>query len=222
MEDEVKPQKRRYSSTRRQEQARETRRQIIEAARRLFLERGYGGTTIDAIAAEAGVAVETVYATFRNKRTILARLFDVSVVGDDLPVPLLERGGPQEVRQEHDQERQIQLFARGIGEIMSRVGSLFEVMRLAAATEPEIATLLHDVLEQRHKGMQFFVEALTRNGPLRPGFDVSEAVDVVWTLTSAEVHRLLTVDRGWSGDRYETWLADSLTILLLPQPSGGT
>lgn len=217
MSDEVKPQRRLYNSERRQRQARETRRQILQAARRLFLERGYGGTTIDAIAGEAGVAVETVYAAFRNKRTILARLFDVSVVGDDQPVPLLEREGPQVVREEPDQRRQIALFARGIREIMERVGPLFEVMRLAALTEPEIAAFLQNVLEQRLEGMRFFVEALGSNGPLRTDLPVAEAVDQVWALTSAEVHRLLTVDRGWSDDRYEAWLAGTLTALLLPK-----
>jgi AcrR family transcriptional regulator len=216
MADEVKPEKRRYDATRRQQKARETRRQILEAARRLFLARGYGGTTIDAIAAEAGVAVETIYAAFRNKRTILARLVDVAVAGDDEPVPLLERQGPQEVRQEGDQGRQIELFARGIAEIMGRVGPLFEVMRVAAATEPETATLLEDLLGKRLVGMRFFVDALMQNGPLRAGLDPDEATDTVWTLTSAEVHRLLTQDRGWSAERYVGWLAGSLRSLLLP------
>jgi hypothetical protein len=166
------------------------------------------------------VAVETVYAAFRNKRTILAQLFDISVVGDDRPVPLLEREGPQEARQLHDQRRQIEVFARGIREIMDRVGSLFEVMRLAAATEPEIAVLLDDRLARRLEGMRFFVTALLNNGPLRDGLGRDDAADTVWTLTSAEVHRLLTVDRGWSGDQYEAWLVDSLVVLLLPEARG--
>ena len=215
MMDEVKPSKRRYDSARRRQQAQETRRQILEAAHRLFLARGYSGTTVEAIAGEAGVAVETVYAAFRNKRTILARLVDVSVVGDDQPVPLLERRGPRDVQQERDQRRQIELFARGIREVMERAGPLFEVMRLAAATEPEIAALLEDLLGKRLEGMRFFVEALTKNGPLRAGFSPSDAADIVWTLTSPEVHRLLTVDRGWSGARYEAWLSDALARLML-------
>jgi len=124
------------------------------------------------------------------------------------------------VRQEQDQRRQIQLFAQGIRAIMGRAGRLFEVMRLAAGTEPEIAGLLEDLLGKRLEGMRFFVDALVRNGPLRAGLDVSEAVDVVWTLTSAEVHRLLTVGRGWSGNRYEAWLVDSLLVLLLPGTRG--
>jgi AcrR family transcriptional regulator len=214
--EEVKTVKRRYNSARRQEQARETRRQILAAARRLFLQEGYTGATVDAIAAEAGVAVETVYAAFRNKRTILARLVDVSVVGDDEQVPLLEREGPQAARQETDQRRQIALFARGIREIMGRVGALFEVMRVASASEPEIALLLEGVLAQRLEGMRFFVQALLSNGPLRAGLEEAAAVDTVWTLTSAEVYRLLTVDRGWPVDRYEAWLAGSLEVFLLP------
>ena len=208
--------RRHYSSERRQEQARETRRRIVEAARRLFVEWGYAGTTMEAIGSEAGVAVETVYAAFRNKRALLARVIDVSVVGDDEPAPLLERPGPQEVRRERDQRRQSRLFARDIREIMERVGPLFEVMRNAARTEPQIAELLQELLQRRLQGMTFFVQALAGNGPLRESLSEPEAADIVWTLTSAEVHRLLTVDRGWSGDRYESWLGDILVNLLLP------
>src|SRR3954469_9619333 len=90
--------KRKYDSSRRQAQARETQRQVVQGARRLFIERGYAGTTIEQIAQEAGVATETIYATFSNKRAVLARLVQVSVVGDEKDVPLLEREGPQAAR----------------------------------------------------------------------------------------------------------------------------
>ncbi len=135
------------------------------------MQRGYSGTTIGAIAVEADVAVETIYAAFRNKRTILARLFDVSVVGDDRPVPLLQREEPQQVVHERDQARQLELFAHGIREIMERVSPLFPVLRVAAATEPEIAVLLKELLDKRVEGMRFFVEALTRNSPMRTGLE---------------------------------------------------
>src|SRR5947209_9675697 len=102
--------KRKYDSSRRQAQAQQTQRQLVEAARRLFMERGYTGTTIEQIAREAGVAVETVYATFGSKRAVLARLLNVSVRGDDGPAPLLEREGPQGVAREHDQQRQVEGF----------------------------------------------------------------------------------------------------------------
>src|SRR5438874_4627540 len=141
--------KRNYVSHRRQAQARETRGQIVQAARRLFIERGYTGTTIEQIATEAGVAVETVYATFGSKRAVLSRLVGTSVAGDDEPSPLLERPGPQAVLRERDQHRQIEMFAHDIRWIMERVGPVFGILRTAAETEPDIAALLQGILNER-------------------------------------------------------------------------
>jgi len=209
--------KRRYDSTRRQAQARETRRQILEAARHLFTSLGYTGTTIEAVAHEAGVAVETVYAAFGSKRVLLARLVDLSVAGnDEESTPLLDRPGPQRARLEIDQRQQIRLLAHDMSEIMGRVGPLFGVMRGAATTEPEIATLLERLLLTRHETLKVFVQWVERNGPLRRGLTTEEATDVVWTLSSAEVHHLLTVDRTWTSEQYEQWLGDTLVVLLLP------
>ncbi len=214
MKKQAKP-NRPYNSTRRQAQARETRRHVAEAARRLFAERGYAGATVEAVAQEAGVAVETVYAIFGNKKAILSHLVDVSVVGDEEPVPLLERPGPQAVKKETDQRRQIRLFAGQMRDIMTRVAPLFDVMRAAAKTEPDIAGLLNRLLRERLHGMTYFVAALTANGPLRKGLSPPEAAETVWVITSAEVFSLVTVDRGWSGEQYETWLANTLIRLLL-------
>jgi TetR/AcrR family transcriptional regulator of autoinduction and epiphytic fitness len=208
--------KRTYDSSRRKEQALQTRRQIVEAARNLFIERGYAGATIDAIAQSAGVATETVYAAFGSKRAILSKLFEVSLVGDDLPIPLLERRGPQEAMHETDQHRQIELFAADIYSIMSRVAPLFDVMRVAAKTETEMAEMLENILNARLQGMMTFVQSLIKNGPLRPGLIPEKAAETVWTLTSAEVFTLLKANRGWSEEKHKQWLADSLTRLLLP------
>ena len=211
-----KKSKRRYNSTRRQAQARETRRQIIEAARRSFVERGYAGATIEAIAQEAGVAPETIFATFGNKRTILANLVDVAVGGDDQPIRLLERSGPQAVLQEHDPGRQLHLFAKDIAGILERVAPVFEIMRVAAKTEPDIAELLKKLLEERLRNLEVVVQSLSAHSPLREGLDSTQAAEIVWTITSPEVFSLLTVDRGWSRERYIRWLSDTLTRLLLP------
>jgi AcrR family transcriptional regulator len=208
--------KRRYNSTRRQIQARETRLRILEASRLLFTTRGYAGATMEGIALEAGVAVETVYAAFGSKRVVLARLVDLAVAGDESPIPLLERPGPQRVRLEPDQRRQIRLFAHDIAQIMERVGPLFGVMRSAAITEPEIATLLQRLLADRRESMAVFVGWVKRNGSLRAELSADEAAASVWTLSSAEVHHLLRVDLGWTVERYEQWLGDSLITLLLP------
>jgi TetR/AcrR family transcriptional regulator of autoinduction and epiphytic fitness len=214
MSEQVKS-KRRYDASRRRMRAQDTKRAIVQAAHQLFVERGYSGSSMDAIAGQAGVAVETVYATFRNKRAVLARVMDVAIVGDEAPIALLDRTSVQSVRGTKDQRTQIEMFSHGIRQIMERAGPIFQVMRGAAPADPEIAQLLKGYLDKRREGMQFFVDALLSNGPLRPGLSLAEAVDTVWTISSSEVHHLLTGDRGWEGDRYERWLVESLSLLLL-------
>ncbi|MCL4248838.1 MAG: TetR/AcrR family transcriptional regulator [Anaerolineae bacterium] len=208
--------KRTYNSTRRREQARQTRRQIAEAAMQLFTERGYAGATIDAIAQAAGVAPESVYSNFGSKRKILWHLLDTSVGGDDERVHLLDRPEPQAVLHEDDPRKQLALFAANITDIVERAAPVFEIMRGAAKTEPEIAELIRTALHQRRRNMMPLARHLAASGPLREGIDSSKAVDTLWTLTSPEVFRLLTVDRGWSKQQYVDWLTDSLIRLLLP------
>lgn len=210
--------KRRYNSARRQAQARETRRQIVAVARRLFTAHGYAGTTMEAIAREAGVAVETVYAAFGSKRAILARLAEVAIVGEDAPLALAERPEAQDVRRERDQQRQIRLFAHETRTLMERIGPVVAILRGAAATEPEIAALLQELLDKRLDAMRQFVRWLAENGPLRAQLREAEAADVVWALASQEMHHLLTTDRGWPAERYEHWLENTLISLLLPPP----
>jgi len=212
----LKPTKRVYNSNRRKEGASQTRRQIIEAARQLFIERGYSGATMESIALQAGVAVETVYAVFSNKRTILSSLFGVSLVGDDEPTPLLQRQGPMAVLKEKNQLRQIQFFSADMAQIMQRVAPLFMVMRAAARSEPDIAELLGRMLAERLEGMKVFVRALASNGSLPPGLTVEAAAETVWAITSAEVFTLLVTDRGWSIEKYQQWLVNALSRLIVP------
>jgi len=181
----------------------------------LFFERGYAGTTIDAIAKKAGVSNQTIYAIFGNKLKILSFLMDISVGGDDQPMRLLERPEPQAVLHSTDQRQQLRMFSQGIAEILGRASPLFEIMRSAAKTEPKIANLLRHLLDERLQNMAIFVEHLAANGPLREGLDAAQASEIVWTVASPEVYRLLTLDRGWSGEVYAIWLADTLITLLL-------
>ena len=208
--------KRPYDSSRRQAQAAETKRQIIEAARGLFTERGYAGTTIEAIASAAGVAAETVYAGFGSKRAVLQRLVSVSLVGDDEAIPMVDRPIVQAMIREPDQRRQIQLQAQQCREIWERTGPVWSVMRAAEQGDPEIASMVKDGIRGRFGGMSQFTSVLASKGPLREGLTTSAATETVWAVTSPDMHRLLTVDRGWSSDRYETWVADTLIRLLLP------
>lgn len=207
--------KRQYTSTLRQQQASQTRARILDTAQRLFTQRGYGATTIEAIASEAGVATDTVYATFRTKAGLLHRLLDVRVGGDDAPVALLDRAGPQKVRAEPSQRRQIASFAADVAQIQERAVPVDDIMRSAAAVDPEIAALRARMHGLRYENMRKFVSWLAARGPLRPGVSEEEASAIVWTLAGPEVNRLLRTDRGWSRDRYIAWLADTLTRTLL-------
>jgi TetR/AcrR family transcriptional regulator, regulator of autoinduction and epiphytic fitness len=206
--------KRKYDSTRRKSQARQTRLQILEAARSVFDERGYTGATIEAIAAQAGVAVETVYAVFGSKAGILKSLIDITVVGDDQPVPLLQREEILAVEQIQEPHAQLQKFAADIYAIMARMSPLFALLRIAAKTDPEIASLQRQLLDGRMQGMSYLVRQLERIQPLREGLSTEQAAETLWVASSAEVFQLLTADRGWTREQYCTWLADSLAKLL--------
>jgi AcrR family transcriptional regulator len=208
--------KRKYDSTRRQAQARETKLRIAEAARPLFIERGYDGTTIDAIAERAGVAPETIYATFKNKRKILFFLFDISVGGDDQPIRVIDRPEPQAVLHDTDQHRQLAMFARGVTQILSRAAPVFEIMRGAAKTEPEIANLVQRLTKERLQNMTKVAEHLAANGSLREGLNKYTAGEIIWALTSQELYLLFTRDLGWTNETYADWLTVSLSRLLLP------
>ena len=210
------PPKRKYDSSRRQVQARETRQQIVESARTLFFTRGYSGTTIDAIAQAAAVSSETVYSIFSNKRNILSHLMDISVGGDDQPIRLLERPEPQAVLRESDQHLQIAMFSQGITEILARVAPLFEVLRSAAKIEKDIEDLLNHLLKERLENMTTFARQIAGNGSLREGMEVLTAAELIWTITSPEIFLLLTRDRNYSKQQYSAWLQATLTRLLLP------
>lgn len=213
--DNIHP-KRKYDSSRRKAQARQTRRQILEAARKLFYERGYSGATIDAIAQQAGVALETVYAAFGNKQAILINLINITVVGDDEPVPLLQRAFILDASKIHDQGQLLRKFAEDIFEIMTRMSPVFALVRAAAKTDPEIDTIQRKMLAGRLEGVTFLVDQLIRIGPLRPEVAPSQAADTVWLISSAEVFHLLTVDRSWPKEHYIAWIVDALSRLLLP------
>ena len=207
---------RRYDSSLRREQASQTRLRVLDSAQKLFAERGYAASTIEAIARAAQVAVDTVYAAFGSKRGVLKALLDVRVGGDGAPIDLLDRPRPQAVRREPDQRRQIAAFAEDVSAIIERVRPVDDIIRGAAAVDADIAAFRTAVQEHRFGNMRQLVSWLVANGSLRDGLTEEEAAGIVWTMTSPEVHRLLRVSRGWTPERYSTWLRDSLTRILLP------
>ena len=207
---------RKYDSTRRQAQARQTRLQIAEAARALFFERGYAGTTIEAIAEKADVAPETIYTTFKNKRKVLSFLFDISVGGDDEPIRLLDRPDPQAVLKEKDQHRQLTLFAKDVTKILYRAAPIFEILRIAAKTEPEISKLVQHLLQERLANITMVAKHVAANGPLRKDLEQAQAAELIWSMTSPELYLLWRRDLGWTDEQYTQWLTDVLIRLLLP------
>src|SRR5438067_4978 len=188
--------RRQYSSPLRQKQATETRLRILDAAQKLFGDHGYAATTVEAIAGAAGVATDTVYATFANKAGVLHALLDVRVGGDDLPVALLDRPGPQAVRAEPTQRRQLAGFAADVAAILERARPVDDIMRGAAAADPEIAALRAKMQRARFENMRKLAGWLAEKGGFRGGIDSEVAAGIIWTVASPEVHGLLRRERG--------------------------
>lgn len=207
--------KRPYHSRQRQEQAQATRQKILEAARHLFAAHGYVATTLPAIAREAGVAAATVTAVFGAKVALLDVLIKWAVRGDAEPAPLAMREWWQEMLSEPDPIRQLILYAAIARRIHERTTDLFEIVRGAATVEPEIAVLRRDLKESHLQDDRQVAESLARKEALGRGVTVEHATDLLWALGSAELYRLLVVERGWPPEQYEQWLAAAWVHALL-------
>jgi len=202
-------------ASRRAEQARATRRRIIEGARELFLQQGYAATTLDQIAARAGVAVQTVYFHFGNKRTVLKEVMDVLAVGDDAPVPLLERPWIQQIRDEPDARRALGIWLRNDRDIYGRVAPMLSIVRDAAGADPEMAEQWRINQHQRYLAHRTLAEILAAKKALRRGLTVQHAADIIFSLVSPEVYLLLTAEREWSPAQWQRWLTGTITQAIL-------
>ncbi|MGE2724174.1 TetR/AcrR family transcriptional regulator [Mycolicibacterium pulveris] len=198
-----------------QARTRLARAAVIEAARTLFVERGYAATTIEAISTASGVPPATVYRLFSSKRGILKAILDVSIAGDDQPVALPQRPKVQTLLADPDPRSQVAGFVAIASEVNSRAAPVYRILVGAASSDPDAAALLEDLNRQRRTGQGRLARALGRAGALRPGLREAEAVDSIYALMSPEVYRLLVVDRGWSPSRYERWLTQLLVDSLL-------
>ena len=210
MEDPVKPR-----FPRRQAKARATRRAVLTAAKARFVADGYGGATIQAIADEADVAVQTVYAVFGNKRSILAELVDVSIAGDDAEIAVNARDWMRPVWEAPTAEDRLRAYAAAVRRIMDGAGDVFAVLAAAAAADPDVAELAEAAEQRRRTGASSVVDSVRSVGELRPGLTVVQAVDVLSLLNSPAVFAHLVRRAGWSLDWYERWLADTMVDALL-------
>ena len=211
MSEPVKP-RRAYNSSRRREAAEQTRQRILAAARERFLAEGYAGTTIAAIAADAGTAAETVYANFRTKPALLEAVVRAAARGEE-PTAIPDQPGPRAAVAADDPREQLRRFAADVVLRLERVGPLLRVLGAAEAADPALAELHERVQAFRLENLRVVAAALARVGALAVPEDA--AAETVWALASPDVHDLLTRRRGWSRERYADWLATTLAAALL-------
>jgi AcrR family transcriptional regulator len=209
---------RRYLSRLRDDGARRTRRLVLAAARELFAAQGYVSTTVEQIADRAGVSKPTVFASVGSKRTILKELRDLALAGDEEPIPVIERPWYQQVLTEPDPWRSLRLYAHNAVRMHQRAAEVEEVLRNAAAADPELRELWQTSEDERRVGARTVVDALLSKGPLKPSLDRDAAIDVLWVLTAGDAYRRLVHSRGWPIQRYEQWLADTYCTQLLGTP----
>ena len=209
-----------YEGAARQARTRRTRAAVAEAARKLFLERGYAATTIEAISDLSDTPQATVYRLFSSKLGILKAVLDVSVGGDDAAVAMADRPQVRALVSGQEPENQLAGFAALLREIMARAAPVHRILADAARSDEGAASLLAEVARQRQEGQHRIARSLARSGALRPGLAERDAADIIHALASPEVYGLLVFDRGWSGERYEKWLGAILIEQLLPSRAG--
>ncbi|HET6753042.1 MAG TPA: helix-turn-helix domain-containing protein [Jiangellaceae bacterium] len=201
-----------------QARTRLARRAVIDAAQTLFLERGHGATTIDAISALSDVPPATVYRLFSSKRGILKALLDVSIAGDDEAVPIADRPPVRSLLADPDPKKMVASFVHIAAKVNARTAAIYRILTSAAASDADAATLLDELTRQRQEGQGRVARALARRRALRPTLRERDAGDIIHALVSPEVYGLLVVDRRWPPERYETWLTETLADQLLAPP----
>jgi len=208
--------KRRYDSSGRRERARQTRDQITDIARDLFLADGYAATTISAIAAAAHVSVETIYKGFGGKPGLVRAIVERGLAGEG-PVPAEQRS--DRIRDTEPDPRKIfAAWGAFTAELSPRVGPILQLARDAAG-DPEVAAVLDQLSAARHERMTVNARGLAKAGHLRPGITPERAADVMWAMCSPELYDLLVAQRGWPPERYGQFIAQALTAALLPAQS---
>jgi AcrR family transcriptional regulator len=210
---------RRYDATRRRERAeqqkRETKARVIEAARRLFLDQGYVATTMADIAREAGVAAQTVYLSFTGKAELLHRVADVAVGGDDEELKIHERDAWHAMEHEPDPVKQIHLLSDLMAAIAQRMAPVWQAYREAAAVDPRAAADMAAQLRGRHESLSRAIELLPESRLRRPR---AETVDSFWAISSIDGYLLLTRQLQWSHDQWRQWLRETALVHILIDP----
>jgi AcrR family transcriptional regulator len=211
--------KREYRSELRAAQADDTRRAIVSAAARLFVDEGYGATTIDAVAEAAGVSRKTVFTAVGGKVDLLKTALDWAVAGDDVPLAVADRPAVRELLAGDDPIEVLASWVHFLVEVDSRVAGLFRVLEIAADSDDEARQLLDVSRRQRLAGARRVVDRISQLGASNEALSRTAAVDVAWLATDPVVFDRLVRIRGWTAKAFEAWLRRSLTVQLLDAPS---
>ena len=207
-----------YTSVRRQEQARQTRRAILDAAARLFVDPGYAATRLTAVAAEAGVAVQTLYAVFGSKRQLLSELVDVTIAGDDTPVAMPDRAFVAEIRALPGARARLARYARQLTEIHERQAQVMLALAGAATADADAAAVWRKNLEDRQRGMTMFAADLAATGELREDLPAGRIADILWLAQDVRNYDRLVRERGWTPDEFQQWYVDTVAGAILAAP----
>jgi AcrR family transcriptional regulator len=207
--------KRSYDASRRREQARATQRAVLEAARDLFVEQGYGRTTIKDIAAAAGVSAELIYASFGNKATLLHRAWDITIGGDDEQILFHERPAVLALMAEKDLAKRLRMQAVFLTSTAHRVAPFTRALLGAAGSEPAAANMLVEINRQRLVGIGVMAHHAAATGQL--AVSEQECRDVVWATTDGSLWLQLVVAQRWSDERFATWLGQMWVAVLVAQ-----
>ncbi len=210
-----KEKRRAYNSSGRKAAAEATRHAILAAARRVFPQRGYAGTTMPMIAAAAGIALDTVYAAVGKKPALFRLLVETAISGQDEAVPAEQRDYVRAIRAEPDAAAKLKIYAAALRAIQPRLAPVFTVLQAAAAQEPDLKTLWQEISRRRAANMRLLAQDLIATGQVRRDLSPSRIADILWSMNAPEYYLLLVEQRGWTPEEIENWLADAWKRLLL-------
>jgi AcrR family transcriptional regulator len=210
-----KVKRRSYDSNSRREAAQATRKSIIDSARRLFLDQGYAGTTMAAIAGGAGIALDTVYATVGKKPMLFRLLVEAAISGQDEAVSAELRDYVRAIRAQPDAAKKLQGYAAALRAIQPRLAPLFRALQAAAPLDPDLQALWQEISQRRAANMRLLARELAATGRLRTGLTVPMVADIIWSMNSPEFYLLLVEQRGWTPEDFERWLGGAWIRLLL-------
>jgi len=205
------------STGKRGEKSRQTRRRILQAAYELFVDQGYGATTLQGVAERAGVAVQTIYFAFGNKPSLLKELVDVTIAGDDEPIPTMQRDWFREALAADTAEAHLRTHVRGTCGVLARVAPIMDVLQAASAQDPSLSSLWQQDTDPRLEVQTAAARSLLAKPGARADLAVEHAADVLYGMLSPQLYLLFTRDRGWTADRWEQWVHETLHAQLCGQ-----